>query len=113
MKNYYCTELRKNRNPDTIQWEYVGGSDGVPTKARISIGDTDPLTGEPITDITWFREYNRMANTQVEQNLRFLRPETETHEAARSKRKLEKEQIRKEFMEEYGYEPGKDVVAYL
>ena len=113
MKNYYCTELRKNRNPDTIQWEYVGGSDGVPTKARISIGDTDPLTGEPITDITWFREYNRMANTQVEQNLRYMHPETEKVEIAAKKRMQEKKEIRENFSAEYGYEPDQSTVTML
>lgn len=50
---------------DRIIYRFVTNDNITPSSCTIRLGDTDPLTGEPITDIRFFQEYYRLVDHQV------------------------------------------------
>ncbi len=58
---YYTVKARKNR----IVYRFVTEDGNTPTTCTVHIGDTDPLTGEPITDLEFFMDYYRLVDHQI------------------------------------------------
>ena len=70
-KGIRCNETRFTNGDqrDRIQVEFVTDDGNTPSSCTVSIGDVDPVTGEKITDVTFFREYYRVVDHQVHKNL--------------------------------------------
>ena len=112
-KGINCNENRfyGPEKHNTIRYEFVSGDSEIPSNVVISLGDVDPMTGEAITDVEVFREYNLQRNREVYDNLKAMRPEYTKDE--KESRRLERLRIAEEFRAEYGYEPNPDTVRYL
>lgn len=99
-------------NRDRIRYEFVAEDGVTPSSCVIRLGDTDPRTGEKITDLTFFREYHRLVDHQVRKNLDAIRPGYTPGEKAR--RMQRKEAIIAAFAAEHGYVPStSDVLWWL
>ena len=59
---YYHTVKAKK---DRIIYRFVTQDSNTPSSCAIRLGDMDPLTGEPISDIELFMEYHRMADHEI------------------------------------------------
>ena len=59
---YYHTAKAKK---DRIEFRFVSTDRNTPSGCTVRVGDTDPMTGEAITDIGFFREYHRLADYQI------------------------------------------------
>lgn len=111
-KGIRCNETRftnKDRR-DRIQFEFVTDDGNTPSSCTVSIGDVDPVTGEVITDLTFFREYYRVVDHQVHQNLKAEKRECSKEEKAW--RKSEQRRYITAFVERWGYEPSRDDILY-
>ena len=58
---YYTVKNRKNR----ITFRFVTEDGNTPSSCTVRVGDTDPLTGEPVSDPELFREYYRLVDHQL------------------------------------------------
>ena len=89
--------------------KYAGAEEGnrIPSSYVVRAGDTDPLSGEVITQ-KMIAAYYKEADRQIRRNLRFERPEFTEKEQG------ERRRVMKEFMrssrEEHGRLPSKSVV---
>lgn len=111
-KGIRCNETRftnKDRR-DRIQFEFVTDDGNTPSSCTVSIGDVDPVTGEKITNVTFFREYYRMVDHQVRENLKAERRRQSPEEIARKEK--EKEAYIRMFVKQWGYAPSRDDVLY-
>ncbi len=61
---YRTVKARKNR----INFQFVTDDGNTPSSCTVRIGDTDPKTGEQITDLTFFHEYYRLVDHQLYTN---------------------------------------------
>ena len=59
---YYHTVKAKK---DRIEFRFVTNDRNTPSECTVRIGDTDPMTGGKITDITIMHEYYRLADHQI------------------------------------------------
>lgn len=85
--------------------------DGVtPSSCTIRIGDTDPMTGEHITEMEFFQEYHRHADNEVYRNLKAIRPPYTQKQ--KEWREAEKLAFIRGFEQEYGYTPSADDIRY-
>ncbi|MBR0267227.1 MAG: hypothetical protein IJQ71_07270 [Clostridia bacterium] len=99
-------------NRDRIRYEFVTEDGVTPSSCMIRLGDTDPRTGEKITDLTFFREYHKLVDHQVMKNNDAMRPGYTSAEKAR--RMQRKEAIIATFAAEHGYAPStSDVLWWL
>ena len=57
----HTPKAKKNR----IIYRFVTDDGNTPSCCTVRLGDTDPATGEAITDIGFFREYYRLVDHQV------------------------------------------------
>lgn len=105
------TQFYGPEKQNAIRYEFVTGDPEIPSNMTISLGDMDPLTGETITDVEVFRDYNLKRNQEVYDNLKAMRPDYSKEE--KEARRLERLRIAEEFREDYGYEPNLDTVRYL
>lgn len=81
--------------------------DGItPSSCTVHLGDTDPLTGERLTDLEFFLAYHRDADREIHRNLRCMRPEYTREQ--RERRREEARAYREAFRKEYGYSPSRD-----
>ena len=60
--DYYHTPVSRR---DRIDYRFVTDDGNTPSGCTVRIGDTDPATGEAVTDLTFFREYHRLADHQI------------------------------------------------
>ena len=58
---YHTVKARKDR----IEFRFVNTDRNTPSECTIRLGDTDPMTGEVITNVGFFREYHRLADHQI------------------------------------------------
>jgi len=113
-KGIRCNETRyvNGADRDRIRYEFLSEDGAVPSSCTVFLGDTDPLTGEEITDVTFFREYHRLVDHQVRKNLSAVRRDYSPAEKALRKRR--KEEYATAFTAEHGYAPSRsDVLYYL
>ena len=113
-KGIKCNETRyvNGADRDRIRYEFVTEDGVTPSSCVVRLGDTDPRTGEKITDLTFFREYHRLVDHQVMKNNDAMRPGYTSAEKARRQRR--KEAIIAAFAAEHGYMPStSDVLWWL
>ena len=114
-KGIRCNETRYVNGPDRdrIRYEFLSDDDVTPSSCTVCLGDIDPLTGEPITDLTFFREYHRLVDHQVMKNIRAACAGYHTLEQKARREQMKGEYIAA-FKAEHGYAPSKaDVLYYL
>ena len=111
-KGIRCNETRFTNGEDRnrIRYEFVTEDGVTASGCVVRLGDTDPLTGEPLTDLTFFREYYRVVDHEVHQNLKAARPSYTPEERAR--REQEKQAFVSAFVRRWGYAPSKDDVLF-
>ena len=112
-KGIRCNETRNDSREgrDRIKFEFLSDDGVTPSSCTVQLGDIDTVTGEPVTDLTYFTEYHRMKDAQVRKNLMAERPEPTEKENAR--RKARKQACADAFCKRWGYMPSKDDVRYL
>ena len=93
---------------DRITYQFVTEDDITPSACTLHLGDTDPLTGEQLTDVEFFREYYCLVNREVYGTLRSMRPEY-TGER-REWRRREAAAWKAEFERIYGYAPDRSEI---
>lgn len=112
-KGIRCNETRNDTREarDMIRFEFLSDDGLIPSVCTVRLGDVDTVSGEPVTDVTIFREYYRLKDRQVRQNLKAERPERTDGEIARRNR--EKAALAEEFRRRWGYDPSADDLRYL
>lgn len=112
-KGIRCNETRNDAREgrDRIRYQFLSDDGVTPSVCTVQLGDIDTVTGEPVTDVTVFREYQRLKDQQVRKNLKAERPEYTKEEMAR--RKEAREAFEEEFRRRWGYEPSRDDLLYL
>ena len=108
-----CNETRFTNGKDRnrIVYHFVSDDGVTPSTCTVRIGDIDPMTGEPVTDMDFFlREYYRLDDHQIHKNIDAVRiPCTGGQKAWREK---EKQRYIREFEQKHGYRPSKDDILY-
>ena len=111
-KGIRCNETRftNGKDRDRIRYEFLSDDGNTPSSCMVSLGDTDPVTGVPVTDVTIFREYYRVVDHQVHGNLKAIRREYTPAEKAR--REEAKQAYIAGFVRRFGYAPSRDTVLF-
>ena len=112
-KGIRCNETRNDSREgrDRIRFEFLSDDGVTPSSCTVQIGDIDTVTGEPVTNLTYFMEYHRLKDAQVRKNLKAERPEPTEEEIAR--RNEQKQACVEAFRRRWGYTPSKDDARYL
>ena len=111
-KGIRCNEVRFTNGDkrDRIKFQFVSDDGNTPSSCTVCVGDIDPITGEKITDVTFFREYYRVVDHEVRENLKAERRKQTPEEIARKEK--EKEKYIRMFVKQWGYAPSRDDVLY-
>ena len=111
-KGIRCNETRftNGEDRDRIKFEFLSDDGNTPSSCTVRLGDVDPVTGQPVTDLTFFREYYRLVDHQVHKNLKAERPEYSPQ--VKAWRDREKAAFIEAFTMRWGYTPSKDDVLY-
>lgn len=111
-KGIRCNELRFTNGEDRmrIRYEFVSDDGVTPSSCTVRLGDTDPVSGEAVTDVTFFREYYRLVDHQVHKNLSAERRGLTKEEKVW--REMEKMAFAEAFEKEWGYAPSRDDILY-
>ena len=104
------THFTYSDNRKQISFRFVSDDGVTPSSYTIRIGDTDPMTGEPITEMEFFQEYHRHADNEVYRNLKAIRPPYTQKQ--KEWREAEKLAFIRGFEQEYGYTPSADDIRY-
>ena len=112
-KGIPCNETRHTvkAEKDRIRFRFVTDDGNTPSTCTVGIGDTDPLTGEPITNMTFFKEYYRMEDHDIYSYWKGLRPALTPEE--KKQRNEKREKIIAEFEKQYGYRPSESDLHWL
>ncbi len=112
-KGIRCNETRNDSREgrNRIRFEFLSDDGVTPASCTVQLGDIDTVTGEPVTNLTYFTEYHRLKDAQVRKNLKAERPEPTEEEIAQ--RKARKQACIDAFRNRWGYAPSKDDVRYL
>ena len=91
---------------DRITFRFVTDDERThrPLTCTIRLGDTDPMTGETITDVAFFREYYKEADHQIYTNRKAAR--TELTEREKEQYESDKAEFAADFEKKYGYQPS-------
>ena len=117
MKNFGkgipCNEtrhtLKSKRN--RIHYHFVTNNGRTPTTCTIGIGDTDPKTGEPITDMTFFKEYYKMQDHDIYSYWKERR--IKLTPAEKKRREEKKNEFITDFENRYGYRPSETDLCWM
>lgn len=107
-----CNETRftPKAGRDRITYQFVSDDGITPASCTIRLGDTDPLTGEKLTDLEFFHAYYRQVDKEIHSTLDCLRPDyTEEQKAWR---KEEARRYAADFRKKYGYAPSRDDIFW-
>lgn len=102
----YTPKAKRNR----IIYRFVTGDRDIPSRYTVRLGDTDPLTGEQMTEVNFFREYYQLVDHEVYITLKSKRPEYTSEQ--KNWREKESEAFCASFIAMYGYAPSRDDVFY-
>ena len=108
-----CNETRRTlkAEKDRIRFRFVSDDGNTASSFSVKIGDTDPLTGEKITDMTVFEEYHKMVNHEVYTNWKDIhRPLTPGEKKQREEKKAA---VIADFEKRYGYKPSASDIHWL
>ena len=61
--NEYIHTIKAKK--DRIEFKFVNRDQITPSKVSVGLGDKDPMTGEIITDMTFFTEYYKLVDHQI------------------------------------------------
>ena len=106
--DYYETGKKKQTS---IYYSFVSGDEEIPSHFRVSLGDVDPLTGEAITDVTFFQQYHTQRNHEIYLNKKAVAAAPTSREA-KLRRELRKK-LAAEFERDNGYPPDKAMLNWL
>ena len=112
-KGIPCNETRhtlkaeKNR----ICFRFVTDDGNTPSTCIVGIGEIDPLTGEAITDMTFFREYYRMEDHDIYSYWKSRHPALTPEE--KQQRNEKKAAMIAEFKKQYGYAPSDSDIHWM
>ncbi len=112
-KGIPCNEYTEYgpKHQNSITFTFVTDDGLTPSFFRISLGDPDPLTGEPISDRTIFREYHCQRNREIYYNkLAAAVPFTQREQ---EERRHLRDQIAADFERDYGYPLTSEAVDIL
>ena len=111
-KGLPCNETRFTNGKDRnrIIYRFVTDDPNTPSSCTIRCGDTDPQTGEAITDMSFFREYYRTVDHEVYTNLKTLRPAYTPEQKAWREQKAQAFIL--DFEQKHGYLPSRDDIRY-
>ena len=111
-KGIRCNDTHFTNGTDRIRIDFRFLSDdrNTPSSCSVRLGTIDPLTGDPISNVSFFSEYYKLVDHQVRKNLYTQRREYTPAEKIR--RQKEKEAYIEEFTKRWGYPPSKDNVLY-
>ena len=104
------TQYTPGNKRNQITYRFVTGNRDIPTRCTIQMGDTDPATGEQVTEVSFFREYYRLVDHEIYQNLKAKRPQYTQDE--KDWREKEAKNFCTSFKAMYGYTPSRDDVLY-
>ena len=112
-KGIPCNETRHTlkAEKDRICFRFVTEDGNTPSACTVSIGDTDPMTGETITDMTFFTEYHRMADHDIYSWWKSRRPALTAQE--KRQRGDRKTALAEDFEAEYGYRPRESDLQWM
>lgn len=112
-KGFPCFEYSEigPKGQNRIDFRFVTGDEEIASHVRVSLGDTDPLTGEKIIDVTIFQEYRRMHNQEVYGNKKAVVPPLSARE--KEARCELRNRIAAKFRQEFGYMPDKGTLKWL
>ena len=94
-----------------ITFNFVAGDEDVAKDVTVSLGDPDPMTGEEITDLTFFREYHCQRNREIYYNKKAVAVPWSGKE--KKERQALREEIASEFVRLYGYAPDRETLDWL
>ncbi len=105
-KGIPCNETRHTikARKSRITFRFVTNDGNTPSACTVGIGDTDPITGETITDMTFFREYYRMEDHDIYSYWKSMKPPLTPTEKEQHNEK--KARIAADFEKQYGYRPS-------
>ena len=106
MKNItrcHDTQYVPKSRQDVIRFDFLTDDRVTPSSSVIRLGDQDPMTGDPITDVTVFSGYYKQVNEEVSMNLDQIRIK-KTKKERRKTNEL-KAVLSAEFEKEHGYQP--------
>ena len=111
-KGIRCNETRftNGKDRDQIRYQFLLDDGVTPSSCTVRLGDTDPVTGEPITNVSFFREYYRLVDHQIHNNL-YVEKRDLTR-AERAWRDQERNRFIAEFTDRWGYASSRDDVLY-
>ena len=69
------TQYTPGNERNKITYRFVTGDRDIPARCTIQMGDTDPATGEQVTEVSFFREYYKLVDHEIYQNLNAKRPQ--------------------------------------
>ncbi len=90
-KGIRCNETRftNGEDRDRIKFEFLSDDGVTPSSCTVRLGDIDPVSGQAVTNVTFFREYYRVVDHQVHKNLQAERPDYRPqHKAWRDRERL-------------------------
>ena len=96
---------------NAITYHFVTDDQNTPSVCTVRLGDIDPVSGEPISDVTLFSDYYRQVNREVRVNMKQIRPEKTKRE--RLELAQLKARLSDEFEKEHGYKPNEDNLRLL
>ena len=112
-KGIQCFDYNETgkKNQTSIYYSFVTGDEEIPSHFRVSLGDVDPMTGEAITDVTFFQAYHTQRNHEVYINKKEVAAAPVSREV-KDRRELRKK-IAEEFERDYGYPADKQMLNWL
>ena len=113
-KGILCNEVRiiDVKKQEGIRYEFVTGDREIPSVVVVKPGDTDPATGEKITEVEWFQDYYHMQNREIYKNLQAVRPGC-VLPGEKERRREEGRKLAEEFRLKYGYDPSPEDLCWL
>ena len=105
-ETHYTPKAERNR----IGYEFVTRDGNTPSSCTVAIGDTDPLTGEKLTDLEFMHLYYR----QVDREINAMRKGARLAYSGEQKawRKREAQTWSEDFRKKYGYSPSPDDIRF-
>ena len=112
-KGIQCFDYNETgkKNQTSIYYSFVTGDEEIPSHFRVSLGDVEPMTGEAITDVTFFQAYHTQRNHEVYINKKEVAAAPVSREV-KDRRELRKK-IAEEFERDYGYPADKQMLNWL
>lgn len=108
-----CNETRHTlkADRDRINFRFVTDDRNTPSGCTVRIGDTDPLTGERITEMTFMREYYKLVDHEIYTYWK------DRHTALTSAEKKQREERKAAFLADFenrfGYRPSEADLRWM